>query len=555
MATWASTELDGLRQAAVLMLWLLVGVVLGFHPALLHGWSVPLAGYPDSELVSFTLEHVHRCWFGSEPCASLVRLPVFHPFALSGALTELQLPVVPIFSVFRLAGFGPGAALVLTLLAQSIFSFLLVVALLRRGLAASPFEAGFGACLVAFGSAKMARIYHAHLFSQLPLLLALLLAQRLLARESSSQRAHEILAIGALLSLQLYSSVNIAVAAAFFCSVITIVACGFAAERQRLWATVASRPITWGLSAAIGALASWPLIALYSRVREVVEPLDLDRLAALLPRPSALLNQGSRSWFGDELAQWTGLPGQDYSWEFNLGLGIGATALVLIGAASALRRTWLRALLLASAASWLLVIRWPGGFSAWPVVTALLPPLEVLRSPARLHLLLLPVLAATAILGLRRLGRGGHPWSRAASVILTAIVVLEQGRNWGMLARPGLIDPQQLAARIPPDCDSFFLSTHGAAGPSHEAHLAAMRAAAASGIPTLNGYSGYRPRGWRLGNVEENTPFTTDLQRRIEQWRETSGLEGDTCWLVAEINSPSSWNVRVLRLAVSGSTP
>lgn len=520
------------RARWTLAAWLAIGVLVAFHPALRHGWQRPLENYPDTRLMTFVLEHGHRCLASGASWDCLWRPPYFHPFAESGALTEIQLGILPFYSPWRWSGAGPFPAALLAQLLQSIAVFALAVRLFRQGLAATPGEAGFGAFLVAFGSPKMAQVYHLQLFAQVPLYLALLLAQRWLDRDAGSARPlRGGLLLGLLAALQFYSCVYVAALAALLLAASAPGLLLFAPERAALGQRLRRGALTGALALAVALGLAWPAAGRYLTTADQVVRPAADNLSELLPTPAALLNPGDRSLLGRPLAEWTGLPARPYAWEHSLGVGLAVTLLFLLGAGAALRTAWLRVLVLGAALAWLLVLRWPGGFSAWALLLDQIPALGFLRAVSRLQLLVLPVIAATAILGLRRVGRR---WGRVAAAALVALAAAEQARDWGLQEPASAPTAAAVAAALPADCPAFFLSTTGERQPPRSVHLTAMWAALDSGVPTLNGYSGYRPAGWRLGAAHEARAGEGDLGVRLAEWTRTSGLDGGICWLRAD---------------------
>ena len=534
------------RSRSAFVIWLLVGVLISFHPALRHGWERPLEGYADSHLVSFVLEHAHRALIASSGASSPWRPPVFHPFAASGSLTESLLGILPFYSLGRELGWSPLESSLLAQLLQSVATFGLAFLLFRRGLAASPHEAGFAALLVAFGAPKIARIYHPQLFAQVPLFLALLVVQRWLRRSRDEPpKARTVLLFAALLAAQFYSCVYVALLALLLGLASLPFLAIFKREREVLAALLGQRWKAWLSAMLLLFVLLVPLLSHYSAAAGASSRPGYARLVTLQPPPLALLNPGERSWLGRPLALWTGIPEMPYSWEFSLGIGLVATGFVIAGLREALRTPWLRLLLAGSTLAWFLVMRWPGGFSLWRSLVELLPALGVLRAISRLHLLILPILAATAMLGLRAASRR---WGAVAAALLALIAVAEQGRAWGMREPALRVTAEQVANVLPSDCPAFFLSSIGESAPDHHVQIAAMWAALSSGTPTINGYSGYPPKGWRLTAAHEARLGEGDLRARLSAWLELSNFRGELCWLRVDPDAPGAPSFHLERM-------
>jgi hypothetical protein len=308
---------------------------------------------------------------------------------------------------------------------------------------------------------------------------------------------------------------------------------GFALERRALVDLLRGRRVAGlGGIAAIGgallaALLLLPAFRHYLAAAGTVQRYPAAKLAELLPPPLALLNSGEGSWLGRPFSLWTGIPAQPFAGEFELGAGFVATGLALVGLAAA-RRPWLAWILAGSAVAWILLVRWPGGFSVWGAAMERFPALGLLRAVSRLHLLLLPGIAAATLLGLRAARRR---WGPVAAAVLCAVVVAEQVRVWEPREIPASITPAAVAAALPDDCAAFFLSSFGERKFNTPLQLAAMWTALETGVPTVNGYSGYFPRGWKLYPSHEPQAGEGDLRVRLDRWLARHEFSGELCWL------------------------
>ena len=84
---------------------------------------------------------------------------------------------------------------------------------------------------------------------------------------------------------------------------------------------------------------------------------------------------------------------------------------------------------------------------------------------------------------------------------------------------------RELAARIDPTaCDAFFYSAVGPAFTPLKYSIDAMWAALASGVPTINGFTSFRPDGWLLStctvvSADDDERLRADLARWVERSR------------------------------------
>jgi hypothetical protein len=97
-----------------------------------------------------------------------------------------------------------------------------------------------------------------------------------------------------------------------------------------------------------------------------------------------------------------------------------------------------------------------------------------------------------------------------------------------------------LARRIDDGCEAFYYSPDSSQEPLPHPNLDAMWAGLERGKPTLNGYSGHAPVGWRdFEDSFRNGPRDTiRLQEALDQWRKGPGRSvGRVQWL----DGPAEW--------------
>jgi hypothetical protein len=98
----------------------------------------------------------------------------------------------------------------------------------------------------------------------------------------------------------------------------------------------------------------------------------------------------------------------------------------------------------------------------------------------------------------------------------------------------------ELAKRVDVTCEAFFYSPKRDRLPASKAHLDAMWAGLECGKPTLNGYSGHTPRGWR--DFEEcrwsDHKDVLRLRTALDEWKQSDGRSvGRVQW----VDGPSPW--------------
>lgn len=129
-----------------------------------------------------------------------------------------------------------------------------------------------------------------------------------------------------------------------------------------------------------------------------------------------------------------------------------------------------------------------------------------------------------AVLGLAMLVQflEHRQWTMAAS-ILVLVCILEQGVTTESVdAAEGRANVASLVRQVDPRQEAFYYRP----GPNPARfiyQLDAMWASLATGVPTINGYSGYHPPGWE-GFFAVDAISTLDPRKILAAWEQTQGL-------------------------------
>lgn len=241
-------------------------------------------------------------------------------------------------------------------------------------------------------------------------------------------------------------------------------------------------------------------------------------------------------------------PGPSSTELFN-GIGLLTSALVIAGLVLFRDRAVVRLWGLVSLSVMLLSYQWPGGYSLWRFVYACFPGATAIRAVSRLSVyLLLPASIVLASI-VDRIG------TRAASIAAIACMLAVGLEQAGTLQDVKDYSKAQLRARIAmvanavrPECAAFLFSwgqlLFEQPLPRPPAvHILGMWAELATGVPTLNGYSGSIPPQWPLRDVR----VTNDADRKrvlenVELWMQLHPHDfGNVCWVLPE--PPGSMNV------------
>lgn len=538
------------RNGALLALALgALGLLLAFRVEIGSGGDQLRGLGTDERQVHWVLEWISLCAAGDPLCRDLWSPPYFFPQANGLAFGDPLLGLGLAYAGIRALGSAPLPAFVLTLILTVALDYLAALWLLRRALGFAPLPAALGAFLFAYGAPRAAQYGHPQLLAEFPVPL-LLGALALLLTSAVPRRRGALWALAAAaLVAQAYLDLNLFWLVGFLLAWTAIAALALPTTRRALRARLLEDRGPALAAAAATALALFPLARRMLQSRQLVQGAhSLSQLFDLLPQPESWINVGAQNWVWSSLSRWPPIRDLPLRWEHELGVGLVTSAACLAGVWLARRHRWGRVLALGVAATLLLSLRWPGGFTLWRAIHELWPGAESVRALGRLSLVLL----APAAIALARATEALRAAARPALVAaFAALVMLEQQRDFDTF-RPADTEARvaALAAAVPADCPSFYWSPVGGlpAISSWTAQLDAMWASLAARVPTANGYTSYAPLNWF--DLHDNRIETRERRRelldRLEFWADTAGARpGEICWLATE---PAGAALRVVRL-------
>lgn len=501
-----------------------VALLLAHHPALLSGLRLVQGDEGDVRFVHYVLEHGWRHVAGAPAHARFWDPPMFYPAPNTAAFSEVMLGVGPVYWLWRALGLEMDLAWQAWVLTLTSLNFLAMLWLLTRGLGLRLGPAVVGAVLFTAGAPRLNQLNHPQLTGQFLALVALGALLVLLRPETDRRRgvAWAGVLVGAGVA-QLYAGFYWGWFLFFFLLVAGVVALTSADMRARLLAALRTHGPALVLFGAVGLAVLAPFVL---HAREAVKHVGLrsfSEVEAMVPRIWSWFYLGRDSWlygWTDGFWHFQRLP---LPWEHRLGVGLVTTGVAAVGLWRERHRSAVRLLLVVTVVTVLLAVRYTGGVTPWRLVFEVVPGAGAIRAVSRLGVwLLLPAGVGVALFLQRQLAAG----RTALAVGLGALCVLEQGVSGeGFDWFESREDIRSIAARVGPQCESFFYTPTSGEFPDWKYQVDALWAAVEAGVPTVNGYSGNAPPGWTLhDNRRFDAAEAARLDSALETWTRSRGV-------------------------------
>ncbi|WP_135466413.1 hypothetical protein [Crenalkalicoccus roseus] len=467
----------------------------------------------------------------------------FHPVPATLGYNDGYLAFGLLFAGFRALGADPFLAGELVNMALRAIGFLGFHLAARRVLGLSFGWALLGAALFTLSNNLAIRASNVQLFSvSLVPLLAVLAHGALTALLRGRQGVLLLWGAGFLAwhALMLMTGYYMAWYAAFLGAALLLawLAVAGAERRRRLLAALRGALPALGALGALALLLNLPFLRLYlPKARETGMHDYAGMVAQYTLSPLDLIHVGERNllwgWlvralnaaFRPDMPFWseqmTGLP--------PLLLLAFAAALAWLwrgGAAEDDRTAFLRALAIATLATWALALR-IGGASPWWLVYEFVPGARAARVVARYQVfLVVPVIA----LALAFLAARARRWPGPALGLLAALLVAEQLNAYAprFLDRPLELARLRSVPPAPAECRAFFVTaarTESRFGEEvdniYNHNTEAMLIAEVLGLPTINGISTFNPPLW-----PESFPPRPEYFAAVRRYAAAHGLDG-----------------------------
>lgn len=532
------------------------GVVLGlacalcvglfFRNQIANGFTLLLGDRHDAVIALSILEHWRNVLAGA---AEWTRTAYFHPVPDTLGYNDGYLLFGLAYAAFRALGADPFLGGELTNMAMRAVGFLGMHAACRRVFGLPFAWSLLGAALFTLSNNLFIRASHAQLFSIgfLPVLAVLLHAagSALLAGRRMALLgwgAAFALLFAALLMTGFYMAWYFAFLFGATCLAWLLLA--GRGERRALATAVLAAPLPLAALAALAAVANLPFLRLYLPKAAETGMHPWEMALQHTPTPLDVLHVGEANLlFGWLVASLNAAFRPDFpGWSERM---TGLTPLLLLCFAAACvwlwrgaagvepgRRAWLRALAVASVATWALTLRF-GDTTGWWLVWSAVPGAKAARVVARYQLVLAIPVIALAVLALSVWARRRLP--AAAIGALAALLLLEQANGYAPLFLDRTLELSRLRSvpAPPARCRAFWVSAARAESRFGEAvedpynhNTEAMLIASVLRLPTVNGISTFNPPGWPAG-----WPGQEGYEAGVAAWAERHGLAAGLCAL------------------------
>jgi hypothetical protein len=534
----------------------------GFHiPLFFSGFELFPGSRGDGRASVYLVEHWYQVLLGN---GDLFSPGMFYP--VKGSLAYMDTLVIQAlpYSLLRLAGFDMFAALAVPVVLLNFLNYLTCFILLNRVLHFHAMASCVGAMFFAFNSPK---INHPSHFNLQPALFLLVVVIFLIqfgrdAAALTQRKAFFLLSLAALfLNLQLATSLYAGWFFIFWSFLFLVLA--LAVPRTRFFVLGITRKFWPALigGATVFFLALIPLLLIYLPVIRSVGLRPYGLVSKLIPEFWSLLLMGNGNYVWGRLsaALWRIYPLS--SPEHNIGIGLVpsvAWVAVSIWAVwmvkkygkertilnknqleatnSEMKYLFLSLVILAACLFYLIGMKYWNDASPWRFVYLFFPGAKGFRTVARyVAFLSFPMAIVFAFVvhrGMEKIADQKDPGIRmcmvAAMFAIVAFGLLEQfGRTASFSKSAEIARLNRLAAKLPDNCSSFYVVAAPVRRPiKYEYQIDAMLVSVMRGVPTLNGYSGYVPRGWSLREVE-----APDYEERVKKWINLHKLGGHICQL------------------------
>ncbi len=518
-----------------------IGFILGIWLVILRPLGPQLALVPgdlgDARFNNYLLEHFFRFISGFTP--DYWNAPFFFPFQRTMAFSDNLLGSAPFYALFRWAGLDVTTAFQGWFILGNCLNYAAAAFVLWR-LKFKPLAVGAGAFFFAFGLPLLAQENHPQLLYRFCIPLACISLWRFF----QTPRLRTLVALGVWLVWQFYLTIYMGVFLLFLLVALTLLL-PFCVPAKTFWQRLALWPrqlikswtqahLTGRLltlaALAVLALGFAALILPYYRVSIIYSfSRGWEEVSDMLPRlQSYILADHSQVWPTSSISA-----GLTLRHEHQLFPGLAVLLLVLIGIIGRFqtenrRPAWLHLWTALLLFTFTLDI---DGFSLYHLIWQI-PGLNSIRSVTRIMLVMmwpLSFFAAWAVDGFIQQFKQRRQWMQIGVYLIIGLLVAESvfysHYTYNKASALARLDDlrQQIPAAVPADPILFVASDPQEANGGKD--IDAMLLAQELGWPTINGYSGNFPPGYRSPERCEQLP------QNIKSYMEFAGIRDASFYL------------------------
>ncbi|MEN9825589.1 MAG: hypothetical protein RI953_1334 [Pseudomonadota bacterium] len=527
----------------------LIGLAAFHSGEFASGFTRMMGDEIDVRFCTFITEHLYRALKGeTEWLSPQMFYPIKATLGYSDALLLHFLAYAPIRPFVE----NPVSALQFSVIFLNFVTFVSTYLFMRRALAQPTFASLCGALFFSFNSAKFNQLNHIQLQ---PMFLVPLTVWPLwsflknMGQQSSAQIFKKLALAGLLLNIQLLTAVYTAWYLSFWIFLFLIVWALIQPEhRIQLFGEIKKQRKAIATAALVFVAGLIPFLLIYVPVAMETGTRAYGEAKVMIPRLQSLFWMDSTNyiwgWLAEAFPSFYKLP---LYWEHRIGLGalitlsIPATCALMWRQKSKLKESFPPQLLLplclltSVVCFYALGMIYFGRHSPWWVVYEFFPGASAIRAVARYALVtafpiaILLTLGIQHILGIVKMNTGRTKWLTGSALFftLTFLFAEQLGHQTTFSKTEDDTRISRLAARLPSECDHFFISTRKIV-PKYmsELQVEALAIAMHTKRPTLNGYSGHEPKNWPLSNI-----LAEDYAASVEKWKTQQNIQGKTCEL------------------------
>ncbi len=525
---------------SIICVFLFAGLLALFHPTVFSGLTLMQTDPGDTRFNNYVLEHGFQ-WISGNPIhSSFWDPPIFYPATNTAAYSDILLAAAPPYWLFRLLGLQPGTAFQFWMPAVLTLNYVAALWLFRFIMNLSVAASIAGAYLFAFAGIRISQCGHQQLLPQFFSMIAVICLFKIFEHsdedaDSTSKRSGIwILMFAASVVLQLYAGFYLGWFFCFGLLVCFVVALGHGETRQRIVQTALDNSWTIVLGLLLSGVAlSW-MAYHYLEAFTQAGSRTWEEAATMVPRWKSWLNMGPDNWLFGRLRHYIAFSDLPMEHEHRIGLGIATLVMCAAGFRMMMKSKWGMIVSISTGVVLIVAFMYPPDWSPWKLVWGLVPGAGAIRAVSRIALLLLiPFSMAVALFinGMR---------ATAPAVLVLMILCLEQIQTTPAFDKH-LVRRQVMSIvnRIPRETKAFYYAPCPSPCESQlsiwKYQIDAMWAQMVSEVPTVNGYSGHFPKGWKpLWNlIQTGNTHPVRIRENVVRWARLNGIPPDEISIVS----------------------